>query len=371
MATVYWYKKTLKDGSERYYVRSKVQDVIRPHGGCRTLREAQTLKGTILKSIADGSYWKTPIEPLSLNEYYQQWIESKSGTLKPSTLTDYKLTFRLHILPSLGDKKLTDITPTDVQLWVDSLSDKELSPSSINKTYRYFRNCLNNAVAKDIIDRSPCRGVIVPRPSQQSELDILSLDELRQVLDAAEEPERTLLSVLAYSGLRLGEGLGLRWRDIDFENFCIRVERTYGQYGWGTPKTKTSRRAVPLSPTLVAILEEYWRGCRNATPDDVVFSHDGKTPLDPSNVRRDFNTALEEADIRHFSLNSLRHFYASNMIASGCSIKFLQNSLGHSSATMTLNTYSHFIPESGAESVTRFDALISGTVKSLSERKKR
>ena len=119
------------------------------------------------------------------------------------------------------------------------------------------------------------------------------------------------------------------------------------------------------------ILEEYWRGCRNATPDDVVFSHDGKTPLDPSNVRRDFNTALEEADIRHFSLNSLRHFYASNMIASGCSIKFLQNSLGHSSATMTLNTYSHFIPESGADSVTRFDALISGAVKSLSERKKR
>ena len=54
MATVYWYKKTLKDGSERYYVRSKVQDVIRPHGGCRTLREAQTLKGTIIKSIADG-----------------------------------------------------------------------------------------------------------------------------------------------------------------------------------------------------------------------------------------------------------------------------------------------------------------------------
>jgi integrase len=222
-----------------------------------------------------------------------------------------------------------------------------------------------------LIDRSPCRGVIVPGPSQQAELDILSLDEVSRVLDAAQEPEGTLFAVLAYTGLRLGEGLGLKWKDIDFKNLCIRVERAYGQYGWSTPKTKKSRRAVPMSPTLVKMLAEYRRGCRDATPDGVVFSHDRTTPLDQSNVRRDFNKALKEAGIRHVSLNSLRHFYASNMIASGCSIKFLQNSLGHSSATMTLNTYSHFIPESGAESVTRFDALISGTVKSLSERKKR
>src|SRR5665811_1736237 len=99
MATVFWDTKNLKDGSKRYYVRSKVRDVRRSHGSCRTLREAQTLKGEILKSIADGSYWETPKKQVSLNEYYQQWIQSKSKTLKTSTLTDYKLTFRLHVLP--------------------------------------------------------------------------------------------------------------------------------------------------------------------------------------------------------------------------------------------------------------------------------
>ena len=371
MATVYWEAKLLKDGSKRYYVRSKVRDVRRSHGSCRTLSEARTLRGNILKSIADGSYWETPKEPVSLHDFYLQWIKSKSKNVKPGTLTDYELTFRLHILPTLGDKSLSRITPGDVQTWVNSLSDKGLSPSSVNKAYRYFRNCVNNAVDTDIIDRSPCRGIMVPPAFQQVELDILSLDEVSRVLDASQEPDKTLFSVLAFSGLRLGEGLGLKWRDIDFENQCIRVERAYGRYGWSTPKTKSSRRAVPISQTLAAILREYQAVCDGSTPEGVVFSHDGTAPLDPSNVRRDFNSALEDAGVRHVSLNSLRHFYASNMIASGCSIKFLQNSLGHSTATLTLNTYSHLIPESGGESVTRFDALISGKVTSISEKKSR
>lgn len=371
MATVFWDTKILKDGSKRYYVRSKVRDVRRSHGSCRTLQDAKTLKGQILTSIADGSYWETPKKEMSLNEFYQKWIKSKSKTVEAGTLTDYELAFRLHILPVLGEEKLSDITPENLQDWVDSLSNTKLSPSSINKAYRYLRNCLNNAVAKEKLVRSPCRGVIVPQPSKQIEFDILSVKEVKQLLDIADEPERTLVAVLAYSGLRLGEGLGLKWKDIDFDKRCIRVERSYGTRGWGPTKTSASRRAVPLSQTLAAILSVYCDGRTMTEPDNVVFSHDGTTPLDQSNMRRDFNKALKKAGIRHVSLHSLRHFYSSNMIASGCSIKFLQNSLGHRSATMTLNTYAHLIPEAGAESVSRFDALLSGSVISISDRKKR
>jgi integrase len=369
MATVFWDTKILKDGGKRYYVRSKVNDVRRSHGACRTLREAQSLKGEILKSIADGTYSRAPRQNLTLSEFSKQWLAAKEKTLKQGTWTDYELTFRLHILPGLGDKLLEDISPQDVQNWVNSLSKKRLSRTSINKCYRYLRNCLNNAEAKDIISRTPCRGVIVPRPPQQIEFDILSIGEVAKVIEAADEPEKTLVAVLAYTGIRLGESLGLKWRDIDFENNCIRVERTFGIHGWSTPKTSASRRAVPLSPTLASMLSDY-RASRDATgPENVVFSHDGTTPLDQSNVRRDFNRALKAAEIRHVSLHSLRHFYASNMIASGCSIKFLQNALGHSSATMTLNTYSHLIPESGAESVARFDALINGAATTVAGRK--
>jgi len=128
-----------------------------------------------------------------------------------------------------------------------------------------------------MLDRSPYRGIIVPK-GEREEFDLLDADEVLRLLDAAKEPEKTLFATLAYSGLRLGEALGLKWRDIDFENQCI-------------------------------------------------------------------------------SIHSLRHFFATTIFASGCSIKVLQRSLGHSSAIMTLDTCAHFIPESAAESVTRFDAL--------------
>jgi len=189
---------------------------------------------------------------MSLDEFYQVWIKAKSKTLKPGTLADYELTFRLHILPALGKMELSKITPANIQTFVDDLSEKdpvskkELSPATIHKCYRYLRNCLGNAVDKDLLDKTPCRGVIVPRPRQQHELDILSLDEVGRVLNVAEEPERTLIAVLAYAGLRLGEGLGLKWKDRDFQNQCIRIERTFGQQGWSTPKTRSSRRAVPI-----------------------------------------------------------------------------------------------------------------------------
>lgn len=368
MPSVYWDKVISKGTSKRYYVRSKVRDVKRSHGSCRTLREAQALKGQILKSIADGSYWETPKEEVSLNEFYQQWIKTKSKTLKDGTLKDYADTFRLHILPSLGDKKLADIKPADVQACINLIEGK---PATANKTYRYLRNFLNFAVDMEVIARTPCRRIGVPSGSREAEFDILRLDEVQQVLEVTDESIRPLVAVLAYSGLRIGEALGLKWKDVDFEARCIRVERTWTRNNaWSTLKSKRSRRAVPLTSTLATILAESYESANRPSPDTVVFSHNGTRPLDHSNVRRKFNKALTNAGVRHVRIHDLRHTYATNMLACGCSIKALQYALGHSTATLTLDTYAHYFPESAAEAVSRFDALISRSVVSISERKK-
>jgi integrase len=369
MTTVYWDKKILKDGSTRYYLRSKVRDVRRSHGSCRTLREAQTLKGEILKSVADGSYWAKPEKQVSLNEYYQQWVNAKAKTWKPDTLYDYKSTFRLHILPSLGDKKLADITPRDVQACIDLIDGK---PATADNTFRYLRNLLNNAVAKEVIDRTPCRGIIVPKGSKETELDILSLKEVRLLCETADESLATLIAVLAYSGLRIGEALGLKWRDVDFDVHCIRVERTWTKHNaWSTPKSRRSRRAVPMTPRLETILHDAYNESGFPSPETVIFSGDGERPYDHSNVRRKFNKALNSAGLRHVRIHDLRHTFSTNMLACGCSIKALQNALGHSSAQLTLDTYAHYIPESASEAIIRFDALLSGSVASLSDQKKK
>jgi len=206
----------------------------------------------------------------------------------------------------------------------------------------------------------------VPRPSREVELDILTVDEVRQVLDVAKEPERTLVAVLAFAGLRIGEALALKWKDIDFTQYCIRVERTWTRHGtWSTPKSRTSRRAVSMAGNLAALLSDYFEASGRPGPDVVVFSHDGVRPLDHNNVRRDFNTALEAAGIRHVRVHDLRHTYATNLLAYGASIKWLQGQLGHSTASQTLDVYGHFIPESGAAALAGFDAVIDGSVTRL------
>ena len=175
------------------------------------------------------------------------------------------------------------------------------------------------------------------------------------------EPERDLVALLAWSGLRLGEGLALAWRHIDFESNAVIVERAWSYWGgFQEPKTSGSRRAVPMLPILRVHLQELYRSHGEPLPDTLLFSHDGEKPLDPSNVRRDFEAALKRAGLKHVTLHSLRHTYASASLSSGCSIKALQRSLGHASATMTLNTYSHLIQEDHGRSLMRTSALFEG-----------
>ena len=344
-------RKELKSGQVRYYPTMRIARRERSFGGFKTKRDADARLRRAEAEVAAGTLDR---EDLDFADFYERWIKAKEKSLKPSTLSDYRLTFRLHILPTFGRVSVGAITPSTVQSWIDSL---KLSPAGVNKAFRYFRAALRQAETWELIDKHPCRGIILPR-IEREELDYLQPEEIRRLLAQCRETERTLFSILAFSGLRFGEGLALRWKDIDFEGQVIRVERAYSiPNGFGEPKTKASRRAVPMLPSLTAILSEQ---CNGQGPNDLLFTVNGSTPLDFGNTRRRFYAALSAAGLRHVSVHSLRHGYASAMLASGASVKALQRSLGHASATMTLNVYSHLIPESLEPVLMRADALMTG-----------
>ncbi len=137
------------------------------------------------------------------------------------------------------------------------------------------------------------------------------------------------------------------------------VERAYEYWGGiQDPKTSSSRRAVPMLPSLKAILSEYRENKAKCEPDDLLFATQGGKPWDHSNVRKEFNEVLKQAGLKRVTPKSLRHSFASIMLASGASIKALQRALGHASATMTLNTSSHLIQEGLGDSMMRADALV-------------
>ncbi len=358
-------RMVLKSGAIRYYPIVLVDGKQKSLGGFKLKKDAEARLKRAEKDLATGTYGR---EELTLQAFYERWIKAKEKSLKASSLRDVKGAFTVHILPVLGSKRLEKLGPLDVQGFVDGLAEKKLAPATIGKVYRYLRSALRQAESWRLIERAPTSGIILPR-SNREELSFLKPEEIVQLLAKAREPERILFAVLAMSGLRLGEGLALRWRDVDFDMNAIRVERTWSRVGGFTePKTRTSRRAVVLLPSLADTLREYYQG---GPPDALLFSHDGRQPLDPGNTRRRFYAALNAAELKHVTIHSLRHTYASVLLASGASIVGLQRSLGHASAVMTLDVYSHLLEESVESSALKADQLFTGAEGTLVRFQKR
>jgi integrase len=367
-------RRELPSGKVRYSVVIRIDGKEQQIESYTYKKDADTCLRRTQSEIAAGTFRQEKQRDITFNAFYERWIKSKDKTLKPSTRASYEHTFRLHILPWFGDKMLGEITPLLVQDWVTSLSDKKLSPTckklspsektlspaSVTRCYRYLRSCLKQAEAWGLIVRCPCRSINLPRTSGK-EIVCLNAPEVALVLENAREPERSLFALLALSGLRRGEALGLAWKHINFRDNAIIVERAWSYWGgFQDPKTASSKRAVPLLPSLATVLRDYSQRQGELAPDDLLFSYDGAKPFDPKNVSNQFERAVKAAGVKRVTLHSLRHTFASLALEAGWSIKALQRSLGHASATMTLNTYSHMIQEDPGSALLRMDAVVSG-----------
>ena len=359
--------RTAKDGKPRYQVIAKADGRSRAIGTYRLKKDAEARLKRAESGRASGTGAATFAE-----FYEERYLPAKRNNLKPSTLRDMEGAMKHHILPAFGDCRLENILTVDVQDFVNRLAAprpqvegaprrRDLSPATVQKVYRYFRSAIRQAQTWGELESNPCQGIILPR-SDRGELDYLQPEEVLSLLENCREPERSLFALLAWSGLRLGEGLALAWRHIDLKKGVIRVERSWGdvQQDYQEPKTATSRRAVPVIPSLAGLLRYKYEAAGRPSPDTMLFTMNG-TPLDHGNTRRQFYKALKAAGLRHVSIHSLRHTFASGMIASGASIKALQRALGHASAIMTLNVYSHLIEESLEPVLLRADTLFTGT----------
>lgn len=351
--------KKLKSGN-RYYPVIIIDGKRQYHQSYKTRKNAEAHLRRLLTEVANGTYEGPRKNIVAFGEWAGIWLKGKEKSLKPSTWASYEQTYRMHILPYFGNIPIRQITPRDVQSWVNGLANTGLAPATVARCYRYLRACLRQAEAWGDIEKCPCRSISLPR-CEHRELEFLRPEEIRQLLEVINEPERTLIAVLAFAGLRLGEALGLAWRHISFTDNVIVVERAWSAYGGiQDPKSPTSRRAVPMMPNLAEKLRKHYQteGC--PPPDALVFTFGGARPLDPGNVRREWYGALKRAEFRHVSLHSLRHSFSSLLLASGASIKALQRSLGHASATVTLNTYAHLIPEDLGNALLRANKYVTG-----------
>ena len=359
MATIY--KRVKKDGTSRYVVRFTDQRGKKTERSAGSTRKAaELLKVRIERELAEGSYGKNKPEDPYFSEFCDRFLEIKKRQVKSSTLLDYSRVIDNHLIPFFRNVYLSDITPSLIQDFISELAKKDISSATQNKIFRCLRVVIHQAQVLELINRDPTYAIKAPR-IEKKEMHYLTQEEVTRLLEVANGRLKAILAVACFSGLRQGEILALRWMDIDFESRIIKVVRTYDpDYGFSEPKSKDSRRAVPMPSILLRILNDHHACVSERHPENLVFTNSKGNPINRSNlVRREFEIALIDAGIRRIRFHDLRHTYASLCIAAGMDPKALQRAMGHSSIQVTMDIYAHLFPGSYDIPLSRLDEMFS------------
>ena len=301
-------------------------------------------------------------------DFVVEWLErQRARQLRPKTLEAYENAIA-HLLPTFGEFHVGAIGRRDVDAFLVAQTKATrirrkqavpYAPQTINKHLVVLKGILGAAVEHGHLPENPARKVgHLKEPDREEALHFLEPKEIERLLSIADDPWRTLYLVAIHTGLRRGELLGLRWRDVDLQKGLLHVRRSLGRVRSGEGhgeregphyvveeaalKSRHSRRTVDLSQTAAQALLALPAGDEPAR--DFVFRSQAGGPIDPDNVDRAFKRHLAAADLPEIRFHDLRHTHASLLVAAGVHPKAMQARLGHASITTTLNTYGHLMP---------------------------
>jgi integrase len=274
---------------------------------------------------------------------------------------------KTHVVPNLGARKLTELTPLLMEQTLAKMAANGGSVDIRRKFVGFLRSALRRAVAWDLMQKNPMDAVSKPREGRK-EMRFLTRPEIIRFLEAAERHHLFGLYVLAIAtGLRQGELFGLQVDDVDLVRGRLNVRRSLAEVGGvlilQEPKTRRSSRRVDLDRQTIEVLREHME--QNPSPArgagaGYVFTSAEGLPLRKSNViRRSFASTLKEAKLGKVRFHDLRHTHASILLAEGVHPKVVAERLGHSSIGMTLDRYSHTIPTMQEDAVLKLGVFFA------------
>ena len=320
--------------------------------------EVSKLTGT----FADPALGRT-----TFSEWANGWLYSKVN-LKPKTHAGYESLLRVHLLPAFGSTALNSVSPIEVRDFVSGLHNSGMSSSRVRQAYGLLSAIFKGAVVSGYLGRTPCVGVALPRVQPREAL-YLDAREVATLADTIARPYGPLVYVLAYTGVRWAEAVGLRRRRCLLLKSRLEIAESLSEVGnsFHTVSPKSGkRREVVLPPfvrdLLAAHIAEFVH-----TPDGLVFTTRGRayvtsvrgagTALRNSNFRqRVWLPALKEASLEGLRIHDLRHTCASLMISAGAHPKAVQAQLGHSSIAVTMDRYGHLFPSDQEDLAVRLDS---------------
>ena len=328
----------LADGSTDRVMRSVVLGPVSEIAG---RREARRLLDAHLSPINQGQY--RPEATMLFSKFITECFEpGVLPTLKFATQEIYSFLLRKHLTPRFGDQRLCDISRVEIQHYLLEKLKHGFAWETTNHLRNLMSKVLGTAVTWNYLAENVVRGVKMPERSLKRPHQFLNIDEVKRLIIACKEPTRTIVLLAAMTGLRIGEILALRWKRVDFIGETLVVAETCFMGRFGTPKTRASKREVPLSRAVVEALKAHYSRSANRSPEGLVFATRNGGPLVSNNLRkRGLQSACKRAGLPRINWHALRHTHGTLLHVQGTPLKVAQAQLGHSHMATTLEIYTH------------------------------
>lgn len=340
-----------------------------------TLKECKEKDAAAREKIKNGLYVDN--RNITLDQYYEEWKAAKLGTIKGNTALGIECRYKKHIKPAMGHRKVAELEKREIVRLQKELAEKQ-KPTTVNITIVQLKSILNDAVADGIVSKSPAAGIKPLKTEGKAACETyhraLTQEEQKVFMEYIKsEWLYELVALLLCTGMRIGEATALTWSDIDYVNHVIHVTKTVsrtaaGEYTIGSPKSKTSVRDIPLNDTIKGVLksqkakQEMIHG--NITNmSRCVFENVYGGMVYNASVNKAISNTIKRMgedgkEIEHFSAHALRDTFATRYIEQGGSPQVLKTILGHSSLSMTMDLYSHVLPNTKQEEMNNINIAL-------------
>ena len=346
----------------------------------KTQKEVRQKLTEVTAEIDSGTYLEQTKD--TVGEWLDTWLKTYAlYSVKSYTYDAYERSCNIHIKPALGRIRLSALTAPQIQQFYNSLiTEKELSPKTVKNIHGVLHRALGQAVEVGYLRINPSDACKLPRV-ERAEIKPLDEAQTAAFLNAIHgQPFERLFIVDLLTGLRQGELLGLRWKDVDFDAGTVTVAQQLlkskekgGAYFFGSLKNDKTRLLTPAPSVMKALREQRrvqteWRLKAGEFWEDsgLVFTDELGHHLSHVTVRKHFKKAVESIGIPEARFHDLRHSFAVNSLQAGDNPKTVQENLGHATAAFTLDVYAHATERMKRDSANRMEALFQSTKKAAS-----
>ncbi len=344
-------------------------------------KKLKETKEKLIKAKYEEDMYGGKVKPtdITLDELYEMWVNWKKTQVKMTTLSRQISDYKNHIQPKFGMMKISNIKKKDVQEFVDELHNNMLI-NTVKLVKQVLSNILKYAEENNMLQSNVCKHIKIEsnindikKKKFNQETKYLTEEEISGFFSYCEKNNWSCLSILKlllFTGLRVGEALALRWNDIDFNNKIIKIYKTYGCFLYEgkyhtvydqTPKTQCSVRDVPMCRQAIELLVQMRSKRDIVSGDDFIFINKNGNPHQSSTLQANLRNLIKKYnketghELVNVTPHTFRHTFATRSLESGVPLKVVQKILGHSNIAITANLYTHVSADFLQENMDKID----------------